>query len=74
MEVEVEVVVVEVVEVVEEVEVVVEVDHLDLFAGSEYPGQSGTSDTQTLHEVWNNHWQVSGGWDVIRCLTAWSAC
>ena len=39
---------------------VVEVDLLDL--GEEYPGQPGTSDTQTLYEVWNNHWQVSGGW------------
>ena len=51
---------------VEEYEVVevVEDDHLDLFAGSEYPGQSGTANTQTLHEIWNNHRQVSGGGDV----------
>ena len=50
----------EVVEVVE----VVEVDHLDMFAGEKYPGQPGTSNTQTLHEVWNNHWEVSEGGDV----------
>ena len=48
---------------VEEVEEV-EVDHLELFAGSEYPGQPGTFNSQTLHEVWNNHWQVSGAGDV----------
>ena len=39
--------------------------HLGSFVGQEYPGQPGTFDTQTLHEVWNDHWEVSGGCDVI---------